>query len=89
MQINNYLKTLITLSGLIFAMACCANTSTVTPLPQQKIANFIKLADQKTPYSKEELNAIFAKITLHNWIIQTMQKPAEKTMTWSRYKKIF
>ena len=89
MQINNYLKTLVTVSGLIFAIACCAKTSTVTPLQQEKIANFIKLATQKTPYSKEELNTIFAEITLHNWIIETMQKPAEKTMTWSRYKKIF
>ena len=86
---NSYLFICLPVFCLAISGLNYASVKSITDVQQLKINKFIELAAQETPYSKSALRSIFHNINLHPWIIETMQKPAEQKMTWSRYKKIF
>ena len=53
------------------------------------VADFAKSFSQKNNVPLEEVNAILSKATYQADIIEKISKPAEGTMTWERYRKIF
>ncbi|WP_339605914.1 lytic murein transglycosylase B [uncultured Roseivirga sp.] len=53
------------------------------------VANFAKSFSEKNNVPIEEVNAILNKATYQADIIEKISKPAEGTMTWERYRKIF
>lgn len=53
---------------------------------------FLKFLDEVTKtdgHSKEKLLALFASAERKDSILEAIAKPAEKTFTWARYRKIF
>ena len=53
------------------------------------VANFAKSFSEKNNVPIEEVNAIINKANYQADIIEKISKPAEGTMTWERYRKIF
>jgi membrane-bound lytic murein transglycosylase B len=49
---------------------------------------FEQVAGQ-TDYTVPELHALFEEVEIKPKIIEAMDRPAESTMTWTRYRKIF
>jgi membrane-bound lytic murein transglycosylase B len=43
----------------------------------------------QTDYTVPELHALFEEVEIKPKIIEAMDRPAESTMTWTRYRKIF
>ena len=62
---------------------------TFAQIDDSAVANFAKSFSEKNNVPIEEVNAILNKATYQADIIEKMSKPAEGTMTWERYRKIF
>ncbi|MFY0601455.1 MAG: lytic murein transglycosylase B [Cyclobacteriaceae bacterium] len=56
---------------------------------QEKVDAFARNYAYKNKIPLTEIETILAKAEFQQSIIEKMQKPAEKTMTWARYRNIF
>ncbi|WP_421890897.1 lytic murein transglycosylase B [Marinoscillum sp.] len=56
---------------------------------QVKVAEFARSFSDRNDMSLEEVTVILNNARYQESIIQKMEKPAEGTMTWARYRKIF
>lgn len=50
---------------------------------------FIAAMSTQNGYSQQDLQSLFAQVYMDADIIRKITRPAEKTMTWQRYRKIF
>ena len=55
----------------------------------KQLEPLFKQVASKTDYTVPELQALFKEVEIKPQIIETMERPAESTMTWTRYRKIF
>ncbi len=58
-------------------------------LQHQHVHDFIHSFAQRSAYSQNQLEDIFAKITHQQRVIDLINTPAEKQYTWQRYRQIF
>lgn len=63
--------------------------SAFSQIDDTAVASFAKSFSEKNNVPIEEINAILNKATYQPDIIEKISKPAEGTMTWGRYRKIF
>ena len=76
-----YLLTLILLSQTILFAA--------DKTPKQRIAEFYAEMQEKHNFTKAELDNWFAGVQYNQKIIDIMNRPAEKVLTWQEYRNIF
>jgi membrane-bound lytic murein transglycosylase B len=55
----------------------------------KQLETLFKEVASKTEYTVPQLQALFEKVEIKPRIIETMDRPAESTMTWTRYRNIF
>ena len=60
-----------------------------SPTPEQRIADFYQQMQTEHNFTKDELDAWFKGVELNQKIIDNMNRPAEKVLTWQQYRKIF
>ena len=64
--------------------------ATTAPAPDKAaLATFYKTMQDKHGFSKAELDDWFAGVEVNQDIIDSMNKPAEKVLTWPEYQAIF
>ena len=66
-----------------------ATLSAGTKTPEQRISEFYMQLQQEHDFSKEELDKWFSNVEFNQNIIDTMNRPAEKRLTWMEYRDIF
>ena len=66
-----------------------ATLSAETKTPEQRISEFYAQMQQEHDFSKEELDKWFSNVEFNQNIIDTMNRPAEKRLTWMEYRDIF
>jgi membrane-bound lytic murein transglycosylase B len=65
-----------------------ANTTAVN-LKQANVAAFIDEMVEKHDFDRADLRAVLAKAQIKQTIIKKISTPAERTLTWAEYRKIF
>jgi len=72
---------------------CLFMTSIITiadsPTPEQRIKNFYQQMQSEHNFTTAELDAWFNGVELNQNIIDSMNRPAEKVLTWQEYRNIF
>jgi len=68
--------------------AIAANTTAVN-LKQANVAAFIDEMVEKHEFDRASLRAVLAKAQIKQTIIKKISTPAERTLTWAEYRKIF
>jgi membrane-bound lytic murein transglycosylase B len=58
-------------------------------LQQDNVVAFIDEMVEKHEFDREALSAILAKAEIKATIIKKISTPAERTLTWGEYRKIF
>ncbi len=80
-------------SALIFAWAsfvCLPSFTNAIELDDEpKLLTIANELVAEGHYTMGELRSIFAKAEFQQGVLDAMQKPAEYTLTWGRYRKIF
>lgn len=76
------------LVGLIW-ISLVASVGVLAQVDQVKVAEFARSLSDRSDLSLEELTVILNKAEYQESIVQKMDKPAEGTMTWGRYRNIF
>ena len=79
------MKHLLSLLLILIPATSFAETKT----PEQRISEFYTQMQQEHDFSKEELDKWFTNVELNQNIIDTMNRPAEKRLTWMEYRDIF
>ncbi|MGW8122656.1 lytic murein transglycosylase B [Roseivirga echinicomitans] len=77
------------IKSLTFTSLLFLSFSVFAQIDDAAVANFAKSFSEKNNVPIEEINAILSKATYQADIIEKISKPAEGTMTWGRYRKIF
>jgi len=70
-------------------MALAADPEKVTYQQHQETHRFINEVADNDGFSKQQLNEWFASATKKQSILDAISRPAEKTLTWKEYRKIF
>lgn len=75
-----------------YLLLCCglaqAETA-VTYHQHQAIGAFVEEMSKEHDFTREELQRWFASATKKQTILDAISRPAEKTLTWEKYRKIF
>ena len=79
--------TLSLLSLLLISVSPCVPALQISDYKQ--LETLFKEVASKTNYTVPQLQALFEQVEIKPRIIETMDRPAESTMTWTRYRKIF
>ena len=75
------------LLAILFATTLISNADSKTP--EQRISEFYQVMQAEHGFTKAELDKWFMGVELNQKIIDSMNKPAEKTLTWQQYRNIF
>jgi membrane-bound lytic murein transglycosylase B len=76
------------LAGLAFFLLIAPPVLAVD-LDRPDVAAFIKQMVKEHDYDREALRDILGQARINRSIIDLMSKPAEKTLTWAEYRRIF
>lgn len=83
-------KYMKSLSSLIFVLVLSSPSAFALQSSDYKQLNALfKEVASKTDYTVPQLEDLFKQVEIKQRIIETMDRPAESTMTWTRYSKIF
>lgn len=79
---------------LIFSMSCTTSLAKTVDFQKSydqrvEVKRFIAEMTDKHDYSQQELNRLFAKVTPRKEILDLISRPAERTLNWTSYRKIF
>jgi membrane-bound lytic murein transglycosylase B len=75
---------------LFTALSFCASTVVADNYNDQpQVQAFINRMVDKHGFSREQLNTVFNEAQRRDDILELMRKPAEKTLKWYEYRKIF
>lgn len=74
---------------LIFVHPALAADKVAVDLTQENVAEFIDEMVQKHDFERDALAAVLAKAEIKANIIKKISTPAERTLTWGEYRKIF
>ncbi|PIB35029.1 lytic murein transglycosylase B [Reichenbachiella sp. 5M10] len=74
------------LSPLLFLLS---SLSSFSQIDQTDVDDFVRIYAMQNQLPLEDIHAIVTQATYQPSIIEKMNKPAEKTMTWTRYRGIF
>jgi len=74
---------------LLLISLSAGTSSAIAQADQSKIDAFIKAQAAKSSYSEAEIKDILDQAEFQPEIIDKISRPAEGTMTWGRYRKIF
>lgn len=85
MKIKNYTPSLIILA-LVFVSPSAFSLQTSD---YKQLDTLFKQVASKTDYTVPQLQALFENVEIKPRIIETMDRPAESTLTWTQYRKIF
>ena len=85
MKIKNYTPSLIILA-LVFVSPSAFSLQTSD---YKQLDTLFKQVASKTDYTVPQLQALFESVEIKPRIIETMDRPAESTLTWTQYRKIF
>jgi membrane-bound lytic murein transglycosylase B len=72
-------------SAVIFA----AESGPVVNIKQAEVASFIDEMVGEHEFDRDDLEAVLGTAVIRQSILDAISKPAEKTLTWSEYRKIF
>ncbi len=72
---------------IMFTISLASSGRDLTP--EQRISDFYEMMQTQHGFSKEELDKWFANVDYNQKIIDSMNRPAEKTLTWKEYRNIF
>jgi len=79
--------------GLVLGLGVAAlgfvNTHAVELSSEPKLQAIADELIAENYYTQTELDAIFAKATVQQSVLDAMQNPAEYKLTWGKYRKIF
>ncbi len=77
--------------GLIFStlLLVLVISSAQAQIDQNEVNSFIQKFSEKHSISVDEVKSILKKATYQEEIVKKISRPAEGTMTWGRYRKIF
>lgn len=59
------------------------------PLDDPKVNKFIQEMIDEHGFERPSLNALFSKVRISQSVLDAISRPAEKKLTWHRYRKIF
>ena len=84
-------KTLLAgvLALLIFASPAMAADKTYVDLRQKNVVAFIDEMVKTHEFDRDALTSVLAKAEIKATIIKKISTPAERTLTWGEYRKIF
>jgi membrane-bound lytic murein transglycosylase B len=84
-------KTLLAgvLSLLTFVSCATAADKTYVDLSQENVVAFIDEMVKTHEFDRDELSRVLAKAEIKATIIKKISTPAERTLTWGEYRKIF
>jgi membrane-bound lytic murein transglycosylase B len=75
------------IASLVFTVSTTAHALQVGDYKQ--LNSMFKQVSEQTDYTIDDLNTLFKDVEIKQKIIDAMERPAESTMTWTRYRKIF
>ena len=72
-------------------LSCAAESERIVYLDtsQPEVATFIDEMVREHEFDREQLNSVLADAVIKQSILDAISKPAEKTLTWAEYRKIF
>ena len=74
---------------LILAFPALATAKGYVNLKQKNVVEFIDEMVEKHNFDRDELSEVLAKAEIKESIIKKISTPAERTLTWGEYRKIF
>lgn len=74
---------------LLFTHTACADDKIYVDLQQQNVVEFIDEMVNVHNFDRDELSAVLSKAEIKPIIIERISTPAERTLTWAEYRKIF
>ncbi len=77
------------LSLLIFTASASASDAVYVDLEQENVANFINEMVRSHKFDRDALSAVLARAEIKAAIIEKISTPAERSLTWGEYRKIF
>ncbi len=75
--------------GLWLVLLFIFNTANADISNRPNVQIFIHEMVKEHGFSEAELNALFKQVNINQQIIETMNRPAERTKTWDEYKPMF
>ena len=79
------MKHLLALTLMVISFTAVADS----PTPEQRIKNFYQQMQNDHNFTQAELDAWFKGVERNQKIIDNMNRPAEKVLTWQEYRNIF
>ena len=77
------------LALLTYAFPAAASDKVYVDLQQENVVEFIDEMVATHEFDRSALSAVLAKAEIKATIIEKISTPAERTLTWSEYRKIF
>lgn len=77
------------LALLIFASPAPASDKVYVDLQQENVVSFVDEMVETYEFDREALREVLAKAEINATIIKKISTPAERTLTWGEYRKIF
>ena len=74
---------------LLVLMAICQSAFALQTSDYKQLDTLFRQVAGETNYTVAQLEELFKDVEIKQNIIEAMERPAESTMTWTRYSKIF
>lgn len=74
---------------LLVLMAICQSAFSLQTSDYKQLDTLFRQVAGETSYTVQQLEELFKDVEIKQNIIDAMERPAESTMTWTRYSKIF
>jgi membrane-bound lytic murein transglycosylase B len=71
------------------AVTFAAESGPVVNIKQTEVVSFIDEMVSEHEFDRDELEAVLGAAVIRQSILDAISKPAEKTLTWAEYRKIF
>ncbi|MGI9283914.1 MAG: lytic murein transglycosylase B [Pseudomonadales bacterium] len=82
-------KVVLVLIAILTALQARASTQTEDLTQREDVSAFIERVSATNKLDAEKLRTVLAAARVQQSILEAIARPAEKTMTWGRYRKIF
>ena len=89
MIFNKNTLTLYTLVSILVSALLSPSAYSLQTSDYKELDSLFKQVASKTDYTVQDLQTLFKDVEIKQKIIDAMERPAESTMTWTRYRKIF
>jgi len=74
---------------LLVLVTICQSAFSLQTSDYKQLDTLFREVAGKTSYTVQQLEELFKDVEIKQNIIEAMERPAESTMTWTRYSKIF